>query len=326
MPVLRECSYKAPFWLPGGDAQTMGPRLFCSVPRVAFQRERMELPDGDFILVDWLYTSGRADTPSDKLVILSHGLEGDSTRSYMRAMALAFAKRGWDVAARNFRGCGGVMNRLPAIYHSGNVDDLDAVARDAVERGYRRIALVGFSMGGNQVLKYLGERAGGLPDAVCGGAGVSVPCDLTGCSMELSRPRNRIYMEYFLRTLRKKMREKHEVYPDLFPVGNIDAIKTFKEFDDTFTAPLNGFADAEDYWAKGSCAPHLGKIRRRALVLNALNDPFLSPSCFPEAEARDNPDLFLLMPEQGGHVGFPTARGKTVGWLEETVADFFAGR
>lgn len=322
---MKDCGYKAPFWLPGGDAQTMGPRLVCFVPRLAFRRERMELADGDFILVDWLFAAGKADAPSNRLAILSHGLEGDSTRSYMRAMALAFAERGWDVAARNFRGCGGVMNRLPAIYHSGDVDDLDAVARSAAERGYGHVVLVGFSMGGNQVLKYLGERADALPDAVRGGAGVSVPCDLTGCSGELARPRNRIYMEYFLRTLRKKMREKHEVYPSLFPVSNIDAIRTFKEFDDTFTAPLNGFADAEDYWARGSCGPHLGKIRRRALVLNALNDPFLSRSCFPEAQAEENPNLFLLAPKQGGHVGFPTRFGKTVGWLEETVTDFFTG-
>lgn len=326
MPVIPRCAYKAPFWLPGGDAQTMGPRIFCFVPRVAFQREQVELADGDFIFVDWVFASGRADRPAGRLVIISHGLEGDTSRSYMRAMALVFARRGWDVAARNFRGCGGAMNRTPRLYHSGDVDDLDAVVRLAAARGYGHIGLVGFSMGGNQVLKYLGERADSLPGPVTGGVGVSVPCDLTGCSAVLSKPRNRIYMEYFLRTLRRKMREKHTVFPDLFPVENLDAIKTFKAFDDAFTAPLNGFASAEDYWEKGSCGPCLGAITRRALVLNAVNDPFLSRSCFPEKAAQENPNLFLLMPEEGGHVGFPTAVGKTVGWLENATADFLEGK
>lgn len=322
MPILKKHRYGAPFWLPGGDAQTMGPRLVCFVPQVPFMREQMELDDGDCIYVDWLFASGDSGKRSDKLVVLSHGLEGDSVRSYMRAMALAFVKRGWDVAARNFRGCGGPMNRLPTLYHSGDVVDLGAVVASAAGKGYGRIGLVGFSMGGNQTLKYLGEKADELPQAVCGGAGVSVPCDLAGCSRVLSRKRNRIYMEYFLRTLRRKMREKHAVYPDLFPIRDIDSIKTFKEFDDLFTAPLNGFANAEDYWEKGACKPFLHKIRKPTLVLNARNDPFLSAACFPEEEARKNANLYLLAPQEGGHVGFPTQYGKTVGWLEETVADF----
>lgn len=326
MPVLSECSYCAPFWLPGGDAQTVGPRLICFVPAIAFSREQMELEDGDFLLVDWLYASGNAETVSDRLAILSHGLEGDSTRSYMRAAALALARRGWDIASRNFRGCGGPINRLPALYHSGDVADLDAVVRHARRKGYRRIALVGFSMGGNQVLKYLGERADVLPDEIVRAAAVSVPCDLVGCSMQLSKARNRMYMEYFLCTLRRKIREKRAMYPDLFDVRRLDAMKTFKEFDDSFTAPLNGFANAEDYWARASSRPHLGRIRVPTLVINAGNDPFLSETCFPFAEAKASQSLHLLTPKQGGHVGFPTFLGKTVGWLEMTIAAFFDGK
>lgn len=322
MPLLTECSYRAPFWLPGGNAQTIGPRFACFVPNLPFIREQLELPDGDFLLLDWLYASGRADAPSRKLAVLSHGLEGDSIRSYMRALAIAMTRRGWDVLSRNFRGCGGLMNRLPVLYHSGDTADLDAVARYAGSRGYERIALAGFSMGGNQVLMYLGREAEELPGAVVRAAVVSVPCDLAGCSMELARPRNRIYMEYFLRSLRKKMREKHEVYPDIFPLEVLDGMKTFKEFDDCFTAPLNGFADAEDYWARASSLPHCRAIRVPALVINAANDPFLSERCFPVEEAEENPALFLMIPRQGGHVGFPTLAGKTVGWLENTVADF----
>ncbi len=247
MPVIDKCEYAAPLWLPGGDAQTIGPRLFCFVPDVSFVREQMELADGDFLLVDWAYASGGKERPANRLAILSHGLEGDSTRSYMRALTIALLRRGWDVAARNFRGCGGVMNRLPALYHSGDTADLNLVVRHAMDRGYVRIALAGFSMGGNQVLKYLGERAADIPDAVTRGAAVSVPCDLTGCSVQLSKPRNWVYMEYFLRTLCRKMREKSVTYPQLFPLEGLAKIRTFKEFDDRFTAPLNGFVDAEDY-------------------------------------------------------------------------------
>ena len=322
MPVQTSRGYKAPFWLPGGDAQTMGPRLVCFIPQLPFVREQLELEDGDFLLVDWLYTSGIAEKPSNKVVVLSHGLEGDSSRSYMRALAIAMLRRGWDVASRNFRGCGGPMNRLPLLYHSGDTADLHTVVRHAELKGYGRIALAGFSMGGNQVLMYLGKEAKEVPATVRRAAAVSVPCDLTGCSVELSRPRNRIYMEYFLRTLRRKMREKHTRYPELFPVDTLDSIKDFKEFDDLFTAPLSGFENAEDYWARASSLPYLGAVRIPSLIINAVNDPFLSEQCFPVEEAEASGALFLMMPEQGGHVGFPTWAGKTVGWLENTVADF----
>lgn len=325
MPVLEKCDYKAPFWLPGGNAQTIGPRIACFVPRLPFLREQVELEDGDFILVDWLFASGRAESPASKLAILSHGLEGDSTRSYMRAMAIAMANRGWDVASRNFRGCGGPMNRLPALYHSGETADLDAVVRHAGARGYERIALAGFSMGANQILMYLGKTPEHVPSSVRRAAAVSVPCDLTGCSVELSRPCNRIYMEYFLRTLRGKIREKHARFPDLFAIEGLDGMRTFKEFDGRFTAPLGGFASAEDYWEKASSLPYLDRIRIPSLVVNAANDPFLSESCYPVEEAGENPHLYLLTPAQGGHVGFPTLAGKSVGWLENTVADFLSG-
>lgn len=326
MPLVEKCDYTAPFWLPGGDAQTLGPRIVCFVPRLPFAREQIELDDGDFILVDWLFASHRAEQPASKLVILSHGLEGDSTRSYMRAMAIAMAKRGWDVASRNFRGCGGPMNRLPAMYHSGETADLDTVIRHAEARGYTRIALAGFSMGANQILMYLGKTPEAASASVIRAAAISVPCDLTGCSVELARPRNRLYMEYFLRTLRRKIREKHVKFPDRFPIAGLDRMTTFAEFDGRFTAPLGGFASAEDYWEKASSLPWCGRIRIPTLIVNAANDPFLSEGCYPEKEAGENPHLHLCIPAQGGHVGFPTLAGKTVGWLENTVADFLEGK
>ena len=324
MPVFEACSYKAPFWFPGGNVQTLAPRIACFVPQVSFFREQLELEDGDFLFVDWAYASGNTADPSRKLVVLSHGLEGDSSRSYMRAMAIAMLRRGWDVAARNFRGCGGPLNRLPAMYHSGETSDLDTVIRHAAGLGYTDIALVGFSMGANQILLYLGKEPGAVSGVVTRAVAISAPCDLTGSSAELARPRNRIYMEYFLRTLRRKMREKHSMYPDLFPLEGLDRMKTFKEFDDRFTAPLGGFSSAEDYWEKASSFPYLSRIQVSSLIINAANDPFLGENSYPVEAAAASSCLALMIPESGGHVGFPTYAGKTVGWLENTVADFLA--
>ena len=322
MPILTHSTYSAPFWLPTGNAQTLGARIFCRIPQLPFTREKYELEDGDFLLLDWLFASGSATSPANRVVILSHGLEGDSTRSYMRAMAIALTARGWDVLSRNFRGCGGEMNRLPLMYHSGQVEDLATVVGSAASKGYRKIALVGFSMGGNQVLRYLAQHREHLPSEVCRAAAVSVPCDLAACSMLLAQPRNRIYMTYFLRTLRRKMREKHAMHPGRFDISGLDSMATFKEFDDAFTAPLHGFASAKDYWEKASCLPHLASIATPTLLINAKNDPFLSESCFPIDVAGGSSFLHLAMPGQGGHVGFPTMWGKTVGWLENTVGDF----
>ena len=324
MPVIEGCSYKSPLWFPGGNLQTIAPRIACFVPQVSFVREQLELADGDFLLLDWAYASDNGKPSSRKLVILSHGLEGDSSRSYMRAMAIAMNRCGRDVLARNFRGCGGPMNRLPTLYHSGEISDLGAVIRHAMARGYEDIALVGFSMGANQILLYLGKDPDAVPQSVTRAAAISVPCDLTGSSIELARPRNRIYMEYFLRTLRRKMQEKHAVFPDLFPIEGLDGIKTFKEFDGRFTAPLSGFASAEEYWEKASSLPYLSQIRVPALIVNAANDPFLGEKSYPVEVAAASPSVSLMIPANGGHVGFPTPAGKTVGWLENTVAEFLA--
>lgn len=326
MPVLTNHTYKAPFWLPGGNAQTIGPRVFCRLPRLSLFREHIETPDDDFFLVDWAFASGSPSKRSGKIAILTHGLEGDSTRSYMRAMALELTTSGWDVLLRNMRFCGSGINRQPPFYHSGETRDLGWCVELCEHRGYAHIGLVGFSAGGNQVLKYLGEQGAGLSSSVVSGVGISVPCDLTGCSVVLGQPSKKIYMEYFLKTLRGKIRQKHAMYPEIFPLEPLDTITTFKAFDDTYTAPLNGFKNAEDYWKKASSLPVLEAITVPALLLNARNDPFLSESCFPVAEATRNPNLFLLMPETGGHVGFPGPFGKIPGgWLEKTVAAFLDG-
>ncbi len=258
------------------------------------------------------------------IVILSHGLEGHSRRTYMRGMCLALTAAGWDCAARNFRACGGGMNRSPGMYHSGQTQDLHAAVEHCLGLGYRRIVLAGFSMGGNQTLKYLGEDPDKVPAEVAGAAAFSVPCDLAGSAAVLDKPANQVYMRYFLRTLREKVREKHARYPELYPLEGLEDIRTFGEFDGRYTAPVHGFASARDYWEKSSCLDFLPRIRVPALLVNATNDPFLSPSCFPADVARGHSRLFLETPEAGGHMGFPSGAraGNGCWWPEERTLRF----
>ncbi|MDR0339652.1 MAG: alpha/beta fold hydrolase, partial [Desulfovibrio sp.] len=254
MPYLETSPYRAPLWLPGGQVQTIFSSLFRTVPVPPFERFRLATPDGDFILADRLRA---AHNPDKTVVVLSHGLEGNSRRKYMRGMCLAFQALGWDCLSRNFRTCGGEINGTPGMYHSGQTEDLHCVVDFCVSEGYRRILLVGFSMGGNQTLKYLGEEPERVPPQVAGAAVFSVPCDLTGAARALDRPANAVYRRYFMRTLRRKIRAKHLLYPDLYPLDGLDDMRTFAAFDNAYTAPLHAFASAADYWSKASCLPHL---------------------------------------------------------------------
>ena len=315
MPLVTS-SYRAPAWLPGGHLQTIVPALFRKVERVTTRRERLELPDGDFVDLDW------AGDGSARLAILSHGLEADSNAPYIQGMARALRADGWDVLAWNFRGCGGEPNRLPRFYHSGSSDDLRHVIQHAMEvHPAERIGLVGFSLGGNITLKYLGEAE--VPPRVTRAVAFSVPCDLACSSAELSRFSNRIYMERFLRSLRGKLRGKHPRFPQEILLEKLKGVRDFRGFDDRFTAPLHGFRDAEDYWARSSSRPFLTAIRIPTLLVNAANDPFLGPGCYPWQEAEESGFFHLEVPAEGGHVGFASG-GETYG-SESRALEFLNG-
>lgn len=319
MPLLSSSTYKAPAWLPGGHTQTIFPSLFRKVPKIAPQRLRFATPDKDFILIDLLRAR---ESRSDAAVILSHGLEGDSSRKYIVGMCLALVPFGWDCVCRNFRCCGGEINQGPLMYHSGDTNDLHGVVEYCLRQGYSRIALVGFSMGGNQVLKYLGEAPQRVPKAVKAAAVFSVPCDLTGSARELDRFKNRIYMAYFLKSLRQKIRYKNIRYPNYYPLKGLEKIRTFAEFDKKYTAPIHGFSSAQDYWQRASSLPHLSKIRIPTLMVNALNDPFLSDDCFPAKLAEQSAYFYLEAPAEGGHVGFTSSLGLKHYWSEGRAASF----
>lgn len=315
MPLIASSTYQAPFWLPGGHLQTIVPALARKAPQVTCQPERLELADGDFLDLEW-FNEGRS-----RLAILCHGLEASAAATYIQGMAEALIRRGWDVLAWNYRGCSGEMNRLPRFYHSGASDDLHAVVEHALAtHPATELDLIGFSLGGNMILKYLGERSDHSP-RLHRAVTFSVPCDLACSSKTLGTLFNRsVYMKRFIDSLAGKIRAKQPMFPDLLDPAGLKGVRTFKQFDDRYTAPLHGFRDAEDYWARSSSRQFLSRIRIPTLLVNAANDPFLGPGCYPREEAEASDFLHLEIPATGGHVGF--FGGGPEAWVESRALEF----
>jgi predicted alpha/beta-fold hydrolase len=237
-------------------------------------------------------------------------------------MARALLRRGWDVLAWNFRGCSGEPNRHLHSYHSGFTEDLHAVVSHAAH-GYKRIALIGFSLGGNMTLKYLAEPE--IHPSVIGAVAFSVPCDLASSALQLEGLANRIYMRRFLRSLSGKVRGKMLQFPGRIHDAGLDTMRTFREFDGAYTAPLHGFASADDYWMQASSRPGLARVSVPALLVNALDDPFLPAACFPRDEAAASTRFFLETPERGGHVGFISFNAQGEYWSEHRAVEFLEG-
>jgi len=304
MPLVAESSYQPPFYLFNGHLQTIIPSLWRTVPDVAYERERLELADGDFLNLDW--SRQPASWHTDGLALVSHGLEGDASRPYVRGMVRALNRAGLDALAWNYRSCGGEMNRLLRSYHLGDTDDLDLVLRHALATGrYQRVYLVGFSAGGNVTLKYLGETPSRVPAEVQRAAVFSVPTDLRASSVYISRPQNQVYLRRFLKSLRLKVRAKAELLPGQINLEGIEELRDFQEFDNRYTAPMHGFDSADTYYRYASSGRYLSGIQVPTLLVNAQNDPFLPASCFPREMAAESPFVFLETPPEGGHVGFP---------------------
>ena len=320
MPILPTPAYQPPFPFTNGHVQTLYPTLWRRVGGIVPQRERITTADGDFVDIDWHYSISGT---TKKLAIVSHGLEGNSRKSYPLGMARHLCHLGWDVICLNFRGCSGEPNRLPRMYHSGLTNDLHAViVHGLATRRYETAALIGFSMGGNQTLKYLGENPGKVPDEVQAAVVFSVPCDLAESVAVMDRWCNSIYMRYFMGSLKAKIREKARLFPGVFDLTDLEKIRTFVPFDDRYTAPLHGFRDAADYYHRCSASQFLPTIRLPSLIVQAADDPFLSSSSYPLAEARHNPCLHLEMPRYGGHVGFVAPNRHGAYWSEIRAGSF----
>ena len=317
MPLI-ESEYKPPFYLWNAHLETIVPNALRRPKIPPYTRQRLNLPDGDFLDVDWLKQG------SDKVLVVSHGLEGNSQRPYVAGIANYFFERGWDVAAWNCRSCSGEMNKAQRMYHHGDTDDIRYLLNMEIHHKYERVGLTGFSMGGSITLKYLGEEGDKLDEDRVRAAVFSVPCNLSASAHALSTPGNAFYRKRFMRKLFKKIEAKSSQFPHLqLPLEKTKSIKSFPEFDTCFTAPLHGFIDSEDFYAQASSGPHLSKIRVSSLLVNAQNDPMLPKSCFPTVTAAENPYFYLETPERGGHVGF-ALQGKSETYAEIRAWQFIA--
>lgn len=320
MGLLRTNNHKPPIWLPNGHFQTIYPALFREVDGIVYQREKIGTPDNDFLMLDWcIATPGRR---GKTLVILSHGFEGDSHRSYMKGMVKAMRSLGHDCLAWNYRSCGGILNDTAQFYHSGATKDLDHVINHALQFGYEQIGLIGFSLGGNLTLKYLGEnriRPKEIVKALC----FSVPMDLEACSRHLDRGVNRVYQERFLKTLRTKIKEKAVKFPELLDKGRLTLVNSVYTFDDVFTGPLHGFQNAHEYYGNSSAKAYISGIKIPTLIIHAVNDPMIPVECLPLKEIAALPNVDMLLSGRGGHCGFATYRSGEIGYWSEEEAKLF---
>lgn len=303
MPIV-ESSYKTPFLFKNGFVSTVYSGLIRRVNGLLQERERITLSDGDFLDLDWSYSNEK----TNKLIVILHGLEGNGQRPYMTGTAKLFNSKSIDAVCVNFRGCSGEDNLKYRSYHSGATDDLEEIIYHILEtKTYSEIYIKGFSLGGNLMLKYLGERDE-VPYEIKAGIAVSVPCDLHGSCKELHKIKNLAFHQNFKNHLVRRLRIKQLQHVDKLSVADLNSIKSLIDFDDVYTSKAHGFNDALDYYEKSSSLQFLPHIKTPTLILNALNDSFLSSECFPVKEAKENPCLFLEMPKHGGHVGFHLLR------------------
>jgi predicted alpha/beta-fold hydrolase len=316
MPLVESSDYRPPLLFRNTYVNTIYTSLVRKVEDLIYTRERIATPDQDFLDLDW------ADKGNDRLLVVLHGLESSANRAYIKGLIRCFNLNGWDGVGMNFRGCSGENNLSLRTYHVGETSDLQVVLEHILRLNrYHTIALAGFSLGGNVVLKYLGEQGEQIFPEIKVAVAVSVPCHVPSANIEFNRRRNWMYLRRFLKTLNHKMYEKAAQWP-----GHLDIKKpnprSFDEFDEAFTAPVHGFKNAEDYWTRNSSLQFIPNIKLPTLLINAQDDTFLSPQCFPKKEAKEMPNFYLAMPKWGGHCGFYTPTKDNVLWSEKTALTF----
>ena len=323
MPIVVNDTHIPPYWLPNGHFQSIYPALFRKIGEVFYERERIRTPDDDFLDLDWALNAQKTDIRSTSLVILSHGLEGSTSSQYMLGMTRMMTRAGYDCLAWNFRSCSGEMNKASRFYHSGATEDLDLVIQYAIKKGYRSIYLIGFSLGGNLTLKYLGEQGSQLPFQIRKALVFSAPMDLRACSIAMLQPRNRIYMHRFLKSLKPKVDEKARLFPDKIDLKSDKFVKTLYDFDHIYTAPIHGFKSADDYYEQCSSMHFVKNIEVETLIVNSENDPIVPISSIPSDIIARHDKVFLESPRQGGHCGFrPSVLSGGIYWSEQRALDF----
>lgn len=318
--LAKETGFQPAWWCPGAHLQTIWAGLLRQAPQVPLTRARWELPDGDFLDVDEL----AAGESAPRLIVL-HGLESSSRAPAVLGLLLQAYQRGWGGVAVNFRSCSGEPNRLRRSYHGGDTADLAwVINRLQAEHPASALVCAGISLGGNVLLKFLGEQGETLPEAVRAAVAISTPFDLAASVKALGQGFSRVYENRLVATLKRKAFEKLARHPDLVDSAALKAVRTLGEFDDLVTAPVHGFQDGAAYWAAASCAQFLPRIRRPTLLINAQDDPFLPPQALPRQAVAENAYLTAAFTACGGHIGFLSGRwpGACRFWAEEYLAGF----
>lgn len=316
MPIIPSLYGKPPFFLFNGHLETIIPSIFRKIEGVNYQREKIITPDQDFLNLDW------SRVQSDQLLIISHGLEGDSYRHYAQGLVKLFNTNGIDVLVWNNRSCGGEMNLKPILYHHGASYDLETTIGHALKtHPYKHIYLAGISMGGAQTLKYLGEKGVNLPSEIKSAAVYSAPCNLPSSAETLKLKSNLFYKNRFLNKLKVKMADKGLQFPHLIDLELLNTVQDFDSFDTYFTAKLHGFKHAADFYKQVSADNWMPEIKIPTLIINALNDPLLGSPCYPIELATRKSELFLEMPKRGGHTGF-TISGQEFTYAEKRFLEF----
>lgn len=321
---MREVIYSPAWWIPGGHLQTLWGKLFRRQEPAPTSVERWDTPDGDFLEVHRLGKA--ADRPR---LLLLHGLEGTIRSHYAQGLLNEAARRGWGADLLIFRSCGSEPNRAKRFYHSGETSDAwFALQRVTAQFPDTPVAIAGVSLGGNVLLKMLGERGASLPSNLCAAAAISVPYDLARSSTRINRGLSRMYQRFFLRSLKRKATEKAARFPDLASQQSIDSLRTLADFDNLITGPLHGFKNAQDYYERSSSLPWLARIKLNTLLLSAVDDPMLPPQVLDEVKAiaRENAALHLEFVARGGHAGFIAGirPWRPFYYAEYRVGEFFA--
>lgn len=314
MPILAKDDYKPSFLLRNGHVNSMYTFFRRKPLKPKFSRQTITTPDDDFLDLDTLISG------NSKCLFLCHGLEGSTDSQYILGLSKWASEVGWDVIALNYRGCSGRVNKSLISYHSGFTSDLNHVLH-YFKDNYDRISVVGFSLGGNILLKYLGENPDQLPDNLDKAVAISTPVDPSSASRQLKKLSNKPYSRNFLNSLFGKIRQKHKLYPNDIDLSLIPKIKEIWDYDEYYTAQIHGFQGAEDYYAKCNSKQFLKDISIDTLLINALDDPFLPKECYPYDEAKDHKNLFFLACRYGGHVGFFSNKTKPF-WHEKKILSF----
>lgn len=313
MPIVQS-SYRPPAYLFNSHLQTLAPVFSIKPNNNLYQTEKFELPDGDFLELDWIKRGHH------KLMILCHGLEGNSRSHYVQQMALHFSKTGWDILALNLRGCGKEINRLPILYHGGSTKDVATIV-EKYAHYYNSLVLVGFSLGANILLNFIARHA--TPPNLLAAAAFSVPCDLYQSEQLIDKFFNRLYAQKFVTKLKNKVRKLEIQHPGIADINSLINVKSIQKFTAEFASPLCNFGTVEDYYSTGNCLNSLKDTNIPTLVVNAQNDMFLSKSSYPVSIAEKSNYVYLDMPKHGGHAAFPISFRES--WMSIRLERFLNG-